>query len=116
MRVPLDHDVPHELRPQFPDEYEVVTAQYRGWSDYDDDELLGAAEREFAVLVTLDTNLVHQQDVSVREVGVVIIDVHPIVPTYLERHMGKICSALPIAAGEQKTVVVREDGISVPFT
>jgi hypothetical protein len=46
----------------------------------------------------------------------VIIDVHPIVPTYLERHIGKICSALPIAAEEQETVVVREDGISVPST
>jgi len=60
MRVLLDHDVPHGLRPRFPDECEVVTAQYRGWSDYDDDELLAAAEGLFAVLVTLDTNFVHQ--------------------------------------------------------
>lgn len=81
MRVLLDHDVPHGLRPRFPEECEVVTAQYRGWSDADDDELLAAAEGSFAVFVTLDTHLVHQQNVGSREIGIVIVDVHPIVPT-----------------------------------
>lgn len=115
MRVLLDHDVPHELRPQFPDECDVATAQYRGGAGYDDEELLGTAER-----VCRSRHARYKPrapaDVSAREVGVVIIDVHPIVPTYLERHIGKICSALPIAAEEQETVVVREDGISVPST
>jgi hypothetical protein len=41
-----------------------VTAQYQGWADYDDDELLSAAEPEFAVFVILDTNLIHQQTLS----------------------------------------------------
>ena len=113
MRVLLDHDVPHGLRPQFPEECEVVTAQYRGWSAYDDDELLAAAEGSFAVLVTLDTNLVHQQNVGSREIGIVIIDVHPIVPNHLERHMGTIHSALSIAAEERGVVWIREDGIDL---
>lgn len=30
MRVILDHDVPHSLRRQFPEEHEVVTAHYQG--------------------------------------------------------------------------------------
>lgn len=114
MRVLLDHDVPHGLRPQFPEEYEVVTVQYQGWADYDDDRLLTVAEGEFAVLVTLDTNLVHQQDVRSREIGLVVIDIHPIVPEYLESHMKEINRALPIAAEGHRIVVVREDGIVLP--
>jgi len=54
MRVLLDHDVPHGLRLQFPNEHEVVTAQYQGWADLDNGDLLQAAEGEYAVLVTLD--------------------------------------------------------------
>jgi len=53
MRVLLDHDVPHNLRTQFPDEHEVVTAHYQGGVNYDDDALLSAAEDAFDVLVTL---------------------------------------------------------------
>ena len=111
MRVLLDHDVPHGLRPEFPDEYEVVTAQYQGWADLDNGDLLQAAEGEYTVLVTLDTNLVHQQDVGTRDIGTVIIDVHPIVPNHLERQMGKVRSALTIAGEGQRPVVVREGGV-----
>lgn len=114
MKVLLDHDVPHSLRSQFPSEQEVVTAQYRGWAGLDDDELLSAAEAEFTVLVTLDTSLVHQQNVRRREIGVVVIDVHPIVPHALERHMEKVNRALSVAAEGNRTVVVREDGIALP--
>ena len=112
MRVLLDHDVPHSLRSQFSGENEVVTAQYQGWADYDDDELLSAAESEFAVFVTLDTNLIHQQNVRSLEMGVVVIDIHPVVPGHLEKHIGTVNSAVPIAAEGEGVVVVREDGIA----
>ena len=46
MRVLLDYDVPHGLRLQFPDEHEVVTAQYQGWADLNNGDLLQAAEGE----------------------------------------------------------------------
>ena len=113
MRVLLDHDVPHDLRPQLSDEHEVVTARYQGWENYDDGQLLSAAETEFNVLVTLDTNLAHQQNVWSRDIGVVVIDVHPVLPGHLERHVSKVNSALSIAAEEQRILVVREGGIDV---
>lgn len=113
MRVLLDHDVPHSFRPQLPEAHEVVTAQYQGWADYDDDDLLAAAEQEFTVLITLDTNLIHQQDVGPRALGIVVIDVHPVVPDHLAGHAGTVSSALSIAAEEQRTVVVREGGITL---
>jgi predicted nuclease of predicted toxin-antitoxin system len=40
MKVLLDHNVPHELRPLFPEEHDVYTAQYLGWADYEDDQPL----------------------------------------------------------------------------
>ena len=115
MKVLLDHDVPHSLRPQFPEECEVVTAHYQGWAGHCDDELLKAAEEEFDALVTLDTNLVHQQNVRAYEIGIVVIDVHPIVPGHLEKQMSKVRSALRVAADEQRAVAVHEDGIVFLF-
>lgn len=90
----------------------MVTAEYRGWANLNDSELLSAAVEEFAVLVTLDTNLPHQQNVQASSLGIVVIDVHPIVPDHLKQHMGKVNSALSLAVEEQKAVVVREGGIS----
>lgn len=109
MRVLLDHDVPHELRSDFPEGCEVETAQYRGWSHFDDDELLTAAEEEFSALVTLDTNLVHQQNVRPRDIGVILIDVHPITPGHLRQYMDEVISVLPVAAESHRDIVIRED-------
>ena len=92
----------------------TTTCQYQRWADLNNGDLLQAAEREYTVLVTLDTNLVHQQDVGTWDIGIVIIDVYPIVPDHLERQMDKVRSALTIAAEGQRTVVVRESGIDLP--
>lgn len=83
----------------------------QGWADLDNGELPQAAEGEYAVLVTLDTNLIYPQDVGTREIGVVLIDVHPIIPDPLKRHMDKVRSALSIAAERRTVIVVREGGI-----
>jgi hypothetical protein len=54
-----------------------------------------------------------RQDVSSWEIGIMVIDVHPIVPSHLDRHMEKVRSALSIAAEDLGTVVVREGGIGL---
>ncbi len=115
MRVLLDHDVPHELRSHFPDTCDVETAHYRGWAEYDDDQLLTAAESMFSVLVTLDTSLVYQQNVRPREIGVILIDIHPITPDHLLEYMDEVENALPVAAEDHTSFAIREDG-TVPLT
>lgn len=30
MKILLDHNIPHELRPLFPEDHDVYTTQYRG--------------------------------------------------------------------------------------
>jgi hypothetical protein len=45
-----------------------------GWSDVPDDQLLSVAEQKgFSVLVTTDQNIVHQQNMQKRQIGLVIL-------------------------------------------
>jgi predicted nuclease of predicted toxin-antitoxin system len=114
MRVLLDHDVPHGLRPHFPDAYRVETAQYRGWGDYDDDQLLDVAEADYSVLVTLDTNLVYQQKVDARKIGIILIDIHPVFPDHLLEYMDLIAQCLPVAGDKYSSIAIREEGGYAP--
>lgn len=115
MKVLLDHDVPHALRSHFPPDCDVETAHYRGWADYSDDELLTAVEHEFSVLVTLDTSLVYQQNLLQREIGLILIDVHPITPDHLLEYMGEVEKVLSVAAEDYASFAIREDG-TVPIS
>ena len=52
----------------------MVTAHERGWSQLKNGELLDAAEKDgFAVLVTTDANLKHQQNLTSRRLAVVVL-------------------------------------------
>jgi len=70
MKILLDHNIPHGLRHDFPDDFDVQTASHLGWANYGDSELLEAAVKEgVAVLVTIDSNLRHQQHLPDWDVG-----------------------------------------------
>jgi hypothetical protein len=95
MTVLLDHNIPHVLRSHFPGECEVYTAQYLGWENYADDRLLKVAvEHDFSVLVTLDTNLKHQQSLDQWAIGVIVFDVHPATPPHFIHKMDEVRSVL----------------------
>lgn len=53
MRVLLDENIDRLLKGLFAPEFEVVTAQERGWQGKSNGELLRAAEQEFDVFVTM---------------------------------------------------------------
>ena len=44
-----------------------------GWASKENGELLGLAERQFDVFLTVDRNLSHQQDVSRFKIAVVVL-------------------------------------------
>lgn len=73
MRVLLDENVDRLLKGLFAPEFEVVTAQERGWQGKVNGELLRAAQREFDALVTMDRNLEHQQNLRALDLGVVVL-------------------------------------------
>ena len=108
MKVLLDHNMPHSLRPLLADDNEVYTTAYLGWSDLEDDRLLQAAvEASFAALVTLDRSLPHQQETRTYDLGIVVLTVHPITPAHLKTHMDRLRTALPRAASEQTLMIDR---------
>ena len=72
-RVLLDENVDRKLKRSFSPVYEVMTVRERGWNGKKNGELLGAAELEFDVLVTLDRNMQHQQNLSKYDLAIVLI-------------------------------------------
>jgi predicted nuclease of predicted toxin-antitoxin system len=74
MKVLTDECVPKALKQALAAHgYECLTVQEAGWSGKMNGELLDLAEAEFDVLVTLDTNLRHQQNLAGRKIAIVIL-------------------------------------------
>src|SRR6267142_3529244 len=58
---------------------ESLTVQEAGWSGKENGELLAVAETQFDVLVTVDTNLRYQQNLTGRRIAIVVLHHPPIV-------------------------------------
>jgi hypothetical protein len=101
VRVLLDESLPRDLAPAITG-HEVATVQQQGWAGLKNGALLRAArEAGFAVLVTADRNIEHQQNIARSGMALVVLrarstrvsDLLPLVPALLD--------ALPTArAGE----------------
>jgi predicted nuclease of predicted toxin-antitoxin system len=102
MKVLVDHNIPHGLRHDFSDDFDVQTASHLGWANDGDSELLEAAVEEgVAVLVTIDSNLRHQQHLPDGDAGVVILNIHPAVIGVLREHVDAAVQAIRTVAGRR---------------
>jgi len=73
LKVLFDQGTPVPLRNHF-SSHHVSTAYELGWSTLKNGELLAAAESNgFEVFVTTDTNLAYQQNLSNREIAIVVL-------------------------------------------
>jgi hypothetical protein len=73
VRVLFDQGTPVPLRAHLA-QHDVETAYERSWATLKNGALLDAAEAEgFAVLVTTDVNLKHQQNLSSRRIAIVVL-------------------------------------------
>ena len=82
----------------------MATAYERGWSKLKNSELLDAAEKAgFAVLVTTDTNLKHQQNLKTRRIAVVVLST-PSWPR-IQRALGEVVRAIDAATQAKVTEV-----------
>jgi hypothetical protein len=73
VRVLFDQGTPEPLR-HLLTQHEVATAYERGWARLKNGELLDAAEKEgYAVLVTTDSNIKHQQNLQLRRIAIVVL-------------------------------------------
>ena len=77
-------------------QHEVATAYERGWSALKNGELLEAAEKDgFAVLVTTDTKLKYQQNLTSRRIAIVALST-PSWPR-IQRALGEVVRAIDAA-------------------
>ena len=92
MRVLLDENVPHRLRHRLKPPHEVSTVQDEGWTSIQNGALLAAADSRFDVLITFDSNLEYQQDLTGKSISVLVIrtrsntykSLTPLLPLILE--------------------------------
>ena len=73
MKILLDHNLDRRLK-NYLTEYECATTQEQGWSDALNGELLTLAEENnFDVLLTADTNIKNQQNLSNRKFAILVL-------------------------------------------
>jgi predicted nuclease of predicted toxin-antitoxin system len=90
MKVLIDECAPKALKTFLSNQgHECLTVQEAGWSGKQNGELLNLADTVFDVLVTVDTNLRYQQNLSGQSVAIVVlvaptnrlIDLSPLFPS-----------------------------------
>ncbi|HMV47741.1 MAG TPA: hypothetical protein PLD20_21135 [Blastocatellia bacterium] len=91
MRILFDQNVSKKLRRDLVT-HEVALAKERGWGRLKNGVLLGKAQAEFDVLLTMDANIYHQQNVAQYSIAVIVIraydndyqSISPLVPEIVE--------------------------------
>jgi predicted nuclease of predicted toxin-antitoxin system len=73
MKILLDHCVPRPFLREFP-AHDVKTTAQMGWQDLRNGILLAEAAQVFDVLLTVDKNLKHEQNLSSLPLPVIVLD------------------------------------------
>jgi predicted nuclease of predicted toxin-antitoxin system len=71
LRVLLDHNLDRRLKQHLPD-HEVSTTFEMGWADLLNGELLTIAQEQFDVMLTSDTNIQHQQNLTKYTIAIIV--------------------------------------------
>ncbi len=74
MKLLLDECVPRRTKFLFVDGgHECETVRDAGFSGKENGELIALAEKKFNVLITIDKNIRHQQNITERNIAILII-------------------------------------------
>lgn len=92
LTILFDNGVPAQLRRHLKP-HQVTTSREKGWSDYQNGELLSRAQHEFDLLITTDSNLQYQQRLPDYDIAIIVLRAFkiqlsrylPMVPAILER-------------------------------
>ncbi|PYU53116.1 MAG: hypothetical protein DMG48_02440 [Acidobacteria bacterium] len=106
MRILIDECAPRALKKHLMNHgHECRTVQEAGWSGKQNGELLSLAEPAFDVLVTVDTNLRYQQNLSGRRIAIVVLQSSSNRLEHLRQHFPTLVLALDkIEPGEMVQV------------
>ncbi len=72
MKLLFDHNLPRQLRRQL-SPHTVRLTKEMVWNQFGNGVLLGLAQIEFDALLTVDTNIYHQQNVSLYAIAVIVL-------------------------------------------
>ena len=72
MKILLDHCVDRRLKRHL-SAHQVQTAREKGWDSLKNGQLLDQAQAEFEVLLTVDRNIQHQQNLTGRSIAIVVL-------------------------------------------
>ncbi len=92
MRVLIDERIRHDFSG-----HDCQTARYAGFAGLKNGDLLAAAEAAgFDVIVTVDQNIPHQQDVASRSIAILILRAHTNRLAHLKHNMPAALEALAV--------------------
>ncbi len=94
MRVLLDECTPRKLRRELPGHH-VSTVTEQGWSGTRNGALLRRAAGEFDVLLTVDSNMEFQQNVSTLPIAVIVLVAYSNDVNVLQPLMPQVRDLLP---------------------
>ena len=92
MKLLLDENLPHQMRQEIPG-HDCYTVAFMGWAGIQNGALLAkAAASQFDALLTKDTKLQYQQNLSTLPISVVVLhadtndieDLRPLIPALLK--------------------------------
>ncbi|MEI7733253.1 MAG: hypothetical protein WCO56_27020 [Verrucomicrobiota bacterium] len=72
MKILFDHGTPVPLRLALSD-HDVSTAYEMGWANFQNGDLLAAAEKTFSAFITTDKNLRYQQNLAGRRLAILVL-------------------------------------------
>ena len=75
MQILFDHNLPRKLRRDFLP-HQIGLTKELGWNRFSNGVLLSLAQTEFDVLLTVDANIYHQQDVALYDIAVIVLRVY----------------------------------------
>lgn len=104
MRVLLDECVPRRLGRELVG-HEVRTTSEMGWAGKRNGELLRIAAPEFDALLTVDRNLLHQQNLSTFDIAVVVMLATSNTFSELRSMVPKVLEVLPVAPKGRARIV-----------
>jgi len=94
MKLLLDENLPHKLRTCLPG-HEVFTAAHKGWAGLRNGDLLArAAAEDFDGVLTLDTGIEYEQNLSQLPCSVVLIGARSNAFEHIQPKLDRILDAL----------------------
>jgi len=104
VKILLDECLPRRLKSLFGN-HKVTTVPEAGWAGTKNGALLGLAEKEFDVSITIDQNLQYQQNLKGRSIAIVLLVAPSSNYEVLEKLVPEILSVLPSIKPGQITQV-----------